>query len=138
MPASKSPVDMALGLPRQQLEWALSVHQTLNGQISMGTPTSKDSSGVYNEFSQDNCTGILIRIGPSGGTEQKYNWTTSGVGIPINHGLVDQNHNPRQPIGFHVVDSDKQVSVYRTVAPDTTQITLAPSDATATVTVYIF
>jgi hypothetical protein len=120
------------------MEWAISVHQILNGGISLGQAISKDSNGVYNEFNQDNSTGVLLRIGPSGGTEQKYNWTTSNTGIAINHNLVDLSKKPRQPIGFHVVDSDKQVSVYRTATPTDTTINLAPTDATATVTVYIF
>jgi hypothetical protein len=132
MAKSINPVDHCLGMPRQQLQWAQTVHTVLNGGVSLGVPTSKNLAGVYNNFNQDTSDGVLIRIGASGTTEQKYTWTASNVGVVINHELQ------RQPIGFHVVDSDKDVRIYRTTTPNTNQITLAPTDATANVTLYIF
>ena len=135
MTQSINPVDMAMGLPRQQLQWAQSIHQTVNGSLDMGNvlPGGLDTTGTPANFNKGNGSGVLIRIGASGTTNgPKYNWTTSGTGISINHTLQ------RQPIGFHVVDSDKPLTVHRTVVSDSTQITLAPSDATANATVYIF
>jgi hypothetical protein len=137
MPRSTNPVNMAMGLPRQQLQWAQSVDETLNGGVSLGTiaPGAKsiDSTGTPANFNRDNSTGILIRIGASGsGNGPLYNWTTTGTGVEINHQLG------RQPIGFHVVDSDKPLTVHRTTTSNTQTITLAPSDATANSTVYIF
>ena len=127
-----NPVDFSLGMPRLLIQWAQTVYTALNGGISFGVPTSKDSTGVWNEFNQDTSDGVLIRIGASGTTEQANVWTTSGTGIIINHGLQ------RQPIGFIVCDKDKTVDVWRTTTPDQNQITLAPSDATANVLIYIF
>lgn len=127
-----NPVDFAMGMPRQLLQWAQSVHKVCAGGVNFGNPTSKNLAGVYNNFDKDTMDGVLIRIGASGTTEQKYVWTVSGTGIVINHGLL------KQPIGFKIVDKDKTVDVWRTVTPDENQITLAPSDATANVTVYIF
>lgn len=137
MPRSINPVNMAMGLPRQQLQWAQSIDETLNGGVSLGTIApgegSIDSTGTPANFSRDNSTGILIRVGASGsGNGPKYNWTTTGTGVSINHQLG------RQPIGFHVVDSDKPLTVHRTVTSNTQTITLAPSDASANATVYIF
>jgi hypothetical protein len=137
MSRSVNPVDMAQGLPRQQLQWAQSVDSVVNGSIDMGTIVpgsgSIDATGTPANFQRGNGSGILIRVGASGSNNgPKYNWTTSGTGVVINHQLQ------RQPIGFHVVDSDKPLTVHRTVVSDTNQITLAPSDATANATVYIF
>jgi hypothetical protein len=129
---SVSPVDWALGMPRQLQQWALGIHKVLNSGVNFANPTSKNLAGVYNEFDRDTTDGVMIRIGASGTTEQKYTWTISGTGIVINHGLL------RQPMGFKIVDKDKTVDVWRTITPDANQITLAPSDATANVTVYIF
>ncbi len=138
MPRSLSPIDWMLGMPGQVQKWAQSIHQIVNGGIALGQPISKNLAGVYNQFSTDNTAGTLIRIGASGTTEQQYVWTTSNTPILINHNLVDMQNNPRQPMGFHVVDSDGDVRVYRTVTPTTTQISLAPTDATKNVTLYIF
>ena len=140
MSQSFDPNNFAHDLPLLQRQWVQSVHETVNGNIDMGRATGKapDSAGVnagvYTQFQQGNSSGILVRIAANGvsGTGAPYNWGTTGVGIPLNHGLQ------RQPIGFHVVDQDKAVQVYRTAAPTDQTITLASSDNTASVTVYIF
>lgn len=116
----------------EQLRWSQSVHKALNGGVDMGVPISKNTAGVYNEFEQGNSTGNLIRIGAHGTTEQQYTWGSTSVGIPVQHGLG------RQPIGFKIVDKDKTVDVYRTTVPDESTITVAPTDNTANVTLYIF
>lgn len=138
---SLNPQSFARQVPREILQWAQSTHEVLNGQVDMGTPagakvpiTGGVNDGVYTQFNSGNSNGILVRIAASGvnGTGASYNWAGSNVGVVIKHGLG------RQPIGFHVVDADKDVRVYRTAAPNATQITLAPTDNTASVTVYIF
>src|ERR1700760_346497 len=99
---TQNPVNI-VGLPNQMQQWAQSLHAALNGGIDMGTPNSKDSTGVYNKFVKSNGSGVLIRIGASGTTDNDYAWTTSNTPVVINHGLL------RQPIGYHVVDMDKNV-----------------------------
>ena len=135
---------MSLGLPRQQQQWAQSLHEVINGGIDLGVPQTKNSAGFYNTFNPGNSTGVLIRIGASGGTEQ-YNWTTSGTPLVITHGLVDSQRNPRQPIGFKIVDtlwggtgSTPMVYQSPSTPPTTTTITLIPSNAAAGHLVYIF
>jgi len=135
-----NPQNLVTIIPPEQLKVAQSVHQILSGNIDMGVavgnaPASAGvNAGVYTKFQQGNSSGVLIRIAAHGvtGTGAPYNWTTNNTGVKINHGLL------RQPIGFKIVDKDKTVDIYRTVAPDKNQITLAPTDATASVTVYVF
>ena len=134
---SLNPEDMARDMPRLVKQWAQSVHKAMSGNIDMGVPTGKDSNGVYNTFSKGNQDGVLVRVGAASSSEP-YKWVTVGTGVVINHGLVDVQGNPRQPIGFKLVDKDGAVDVYRTVAPDTTQITVATTDITINVTLYIF
>lgn len=97
----------------------------------MGVPTGTDSTGVYNTFDTGNSSGVLLRVGASTSSEA-IKWTTTGTSIAISHGLG------RQPIGFKIVDKDKPVDVSRTAPPTSTIINLAPTDATANVTLYIF
>jgi hypothetical protein len=119
--------------------WMQSMHKTLNSGIDMGSPTSAHkadgsiNAGVYTQFDRGNSSGILIRIGATGstGSGTTLTWPSSG-GLKIAHGLN------RQPIGFKIVDKDKTVDVYRTAPPDTNSITLAPTDPSASVTLYIF
>lgn len=134
------PNTFAHELPILHRQWTQSVQQVMNGNVDMGTPTGNApesagvNAGVYTQFQKGNGSGVLVRIAANGvaGTGAPYSWAGSNVGIPIIHGLL------RKPIGFHVVDQDKQVSIYRTAPPDENQITLAPTDNTASVTVYIF
>jgi len=136
------PNSFAHSLPDNHRQWVQSTQNTLVGNVDMGTPSGNTpttssygvNAGVYTQFSKGNGSGVLIRIAANGvmGTGASYNWGATGTGVVINHGLL------RQPIGFHVVDSDKQVSVYRTTAPDQNQITLASTDNTSSVTVYVF
>ncbi len=138
MARSVNPVDMAMGLPRQQLQWAQSVHNVVNGGLDQGVPTGKDATGNYNTFTQGNANGQLVRVGASGSTGNQYTWSSSNAPITINHALVDSNGNPRQPIGVHVVNKSKSMDVYMPVAPGTTSVTVSPTDATAHATLYIF
>jgi hypothetical protein len=134
------PNTFAPSLPTVHRQWIQTVQQTLTGNVDMGTPTGNAptsagvNAGVYTQFEQGNGSGILIRIAASGvlNTGASYNWAGTGTGIVINHGLQ------RQPIGFHVVDQDKAVQVYRTAPPTNQTVTLASSDNTASVTVYVF
>jgi len=127
----KDPNTFAHGLPEQHRQVLQSVHQVLTGNVDMGTPTSKDSTGQYNKFQKGNGSGMLFRIGATGTTGNDYTWPATG-NLVINHGLM------RQPIGCHLVSSDKQFSHWQPVAPDSNSLTLAPSDPTANVTVYVF
>ena len=114
-------------------QWMQSIHKVTNGNLDFGSTTGLDSTGTPNNFNSGNLKSTLIRVGASGSSNgPKYNWTTTGTGVVINHGLL------KQPIGFHVVDSDKPLTVHRTVVADENQITLAPSDATANATIHIF
>lgn len=141
MARSYDPNAFAHELPTIQRQWAQSVDSVLNGQVDMGSPsgalvpsTDPINAGVYTQFERGNSSGILIRIAGNGvtGTGATYNWGAVNVGIPILHQLQ------RKPIGFKIVDMDKDVRVYRTAPPDENQITLAPTDNTASVTVYVF
>lgn len=124
-------------------QFVQSISNVLTGNSDLGTPTGNTptssatygiNAGVYSQFQKGNGSGVLIRIAANGvaGTGAKYNWPGSNVGVPLNHGLL------RQPIGFKVADIDKDARVYRTAAPDVNQITLACTDSTASVTVYVF
>lgn len=121
-------------------EWVQSIHKAINGALSLADPSAKVptgfgiNTGVYTQFNQGNTNGTHIRIAANGvtGTGAAYNWAGIGVGVLIFHKLG------RQPIGFAVVDADKDVRIYRTAAPDTNQITLAPTDNTASVTLHIY
>jgi hypothetical protein len=138
MARSVNPVDMAMGLPRQQLQWAQSLHNVVNGGLDQGVPTGKDSTGNFNTFTQGNANGVLVRVGASGSTGNQYTWSSSNAPLVINHGLVDTNGKPRQPIGVHVVNKNKSLDVYLPVAPNESTITIHPTDATAHATLYIF
>lgn len=137
-----NPNSFALSLPDDHRQFVQSIASNMNGNLDMGTPQGTVpttsgfgiNQGVFSQFQKGNGSGVLVRIAAAGvsGTGATYNWTTANTGVVINHGLL------RQPIGFHVVDMDKTVSVFRTAAPDQNQITLAPTDASASVTVYIF
>jgi len=140
MSRSYDPNSFAHELPNLHRQWLQSVDQTLNGAIDMGTPTgnapdtSGVNAGVYTSFKRGNGSGVLVRIAATGVTDTgaPYNWSAPATGVVIFHGLK------RKPIGYHVVDADGQIQVYRTAPPDEDQITLAPSDDTISVTVYIF
>ena len=134
-----NPSIMADKLTHHMRVWVQSVHETLNNGVVMGTPKSSHpldgsvNARVYNVFDKGNSSGVLIRVAASGstGTGAPYSWPASGS-LKIAHGLL------RQPIGFKIVDKDKTVDVFRTAPPDKDFITLAPTDKTASVTLYIF
>jgi hypothetical protein len=132
------PSNFALGLPSGQLKWAQSQHGAVNGQLDLGVPQSKDSSGNFNTFKDGNSNGILIRVSPNGGIDNENSWGAINTAIPINHGLLDQNRNPRQPVGVHLVSSDKALSIWQPTTPDTKNVYVAPSDPTAYATLYVF
>lgn len=138
---SYDPNTFAPSLPTSQRQWTQSVQRVLNGGLEIGTPIVNSPSapsgvnqGVPTQYEQANGSGIMIRIVANGvtNTGASYNWSTTGTGIVIRHNLA------RVPVGFHIVDQDKVVQVYRTAPPDQKTITLAPSDNSASVTVYIF
>lgn len=134
------PNTFAHTLPVTHRQWLQNVQQVLTGNVDIGTAvgnapsTAGVNAGVYTQFEQGNGSGILVRIAANGSndTGASYNWVATNTGLKIPHGLG------RQPIGFHVVDQDKAVQVYRTSPPTAQDITLASSDDTASVTVYIF
>src|SRR5271157_2732538 len=125
------PNTFAHTLPEAHRQWTQTVQQTLSGNVDMGTPTSKDSTGQYNVFQKGNGSGVLIRIGAHGSTGNTYTWPASG-NLVINHGLL------RQPVGCHLVSSDKQLTFCQPTTPDSNSITLTPSDPTSNATVYVF
>jgi hypothetical protein len=125
------PNSFAHELPMNHRQWTQSIQQTLVGNVDMGTPTSKDATGQFNKFDKGNGSGILIRIGAAGSTGNKYTWPATG-NLIINHGLL------RQPVGCHLVNSDKQLTFCQPTVPDENSITLTPSDPTSNATVYVF
>lgn len=120
-------------------KWVQSVHKALNAGINFGTGSGTNpatggvNAGVFTQFEKGNGDGVLVRVAAQGtsGTGAAYSWPATG-GLVINHTLG------RKPIGFHLVDSDKAVQVFRTAAPTPSTITLQPTDLTASVTLYIF
>ena len=133
-----NPNDFAMGFPASLLRWAQSIYNSINGQIDFGVPNGKDSSGNYNFWDNPNCSGVLVRVSPFGNTDNKYIWVATNTAIPINHGLVDQNRKPRQPIGVILVNSNKDLRIYQPTTPDTTNVYVAPTDNTSYATLYIF
>jgi hypothetical protein len=128
---SQDPNTFTHGLPVNHRQWIQSVQQVLNGSVDMGSPTSVDSTGQYNEFERGNTSGVLFRIGATGSIDNALAWPATGY-LTLNHGLQ------RQPIGCHLVSSDKQLSIWQPEAPNATDIFLTPSDPTANATVYVF
>lgn len=134
-----NPTSFIVELTPHHTRWVQSVHKALNAGIDMGVgtgtspPTGGVNDGVYTQFERGNGSGILVRVAATGvtGTGAAYTWPASG-GLVINHTLG------RKPVGFHLVDSDKAVQVFRTTPPTSTTITLQPTDVTASVTLYIF
>ena len=129
---TQDPSDRVLQLTPAQLKWAQTLHKTVNGNIEPGIPQSKDSSGNWSTFAKANTSGVLIRVSPNGSTDNKYSWAGVSAGISINHGLL------RQPIGAHLVSSDKDLRIWIPVTPTSDIIQIAPSDNTAYATIYIF
>jgi len=133
------PNTFAHKLPISHRQWVQSVQSVLQSNVDMGTPTGSApntagvNAGVYTQFQQGNGSGILIRIAATASTDTgaPYNWDGSGAAL-VSHNLK------RQPIGFHVVDQDGPATVHRTAPPTTTQIALSITDATVSVTVYVF
>ena len=125
------PNTFAHKLDNSHRQWVQSAQQVLTGNIDMGTPNSKDATGQYNKFDKGNGSGNLIRIGATGTTDNDYTWPASGS-LVINHKLL------RQPIGAHVVSSDKDLRIWQPSAPDENLITITPSDNTVKATVYVF
>lgn len=117
-----------------------SIHKALSGNLDLGTvvanaPSSAGANAnVATQFGKGNGSGILIRVAAHGNTSQgaPYTWGAVNTGIVLKHGLQ------RVPVGYIICDKDKAVDIYRTAPPDLNQITLAPTDNTASVTVYIF
>jgi len=140
MAGTYDPNTFAPDLPTTHRQWVQSVQTQLNGNVEIGTPaqnspsaTSGVNRGVPTQYERANGSGVMIRIDAAGASNgAPYNWNGNGVGIPVKHGLQ------RTPIGFHIVDQDGAIQVYRTAPPDTQTITLAPSDETVSVTVYVF
>jgi hypothetical protein len=140
MSKSYDPNAFAHTLPNIHRQWVQSVDSVVNGKIEIGTPaqnspaaTTGVNQGVPTQYQRANGSGIMIRIDAAGVVAgASYNWNGNGVGIQINHGLQ------RVPIGFHVVDQDGAIQVYRTAPPTEDFIMLAPSDQTVSVTVYVF
>lgn len=125
-----NPSQTSIHNPGGVLRVQQSVHKALVGGIQDAQPTGTDATGVYNKFEQDNGSGVMLRIGGSASTEP-LKWAGSNIALVINHGLL------KQPIGFHVRDKDKTCDVYRTAVPTKDTISLACTDGTANVTVYI-
>lgn len=134
-----NPTSFVAELTPHHTRWVQSVHKALNAGINFGTGSATNpatggvNAGVYTQFEKGNGDGELVRIAGAGvgGTGALYEWPSSGS-LVINHTLG------RKPVGFHLVDSDKDVRIFRTASPTITQISLQPTDSSASVTLYIF
>ena len=113
------------------LRWAQSVYKALNGALTFGNPTKQDANGVYNAFTSDNSSCVLLYIGANG-SGATLSWLASNTGQAINHGLL------RQPIGFIPIYKSKTCDIYSTATPTTNNITLAITDDTAMTIVMVF
>lgn len=140
MSQSFNPDSFVHGLPNIHRQWIQSVDSVVNGKIEIGTPVqgspaapSGVNQGVPTQYQKANGAGIMLRIDAAGVSNgAPFNWNGNNVAVQINHGLK------RVPIGFHVVDQDGVIQVYRTAPPTQDFIMLAPSDQTVSVTVYVF
>lgn len=120
--------------PQSSLRQSQSVYKSLSGGIELAIPTGQNSAGVYNKFDKANHAGVMIRIGASGTSEQTYKWPGADAPLQINHGLL------KQPLGFYVTDIDGAANIYRyKSAPlNANTISLATTDPSVNVTVFIF
>lgn len=139
MAQTVNPSNFLNDLPELQRQWVQNLHKTVNGALDLGVATKRQAldgsvnAGVYNNFVKGNGSGILIRVDAHGTNNgAPYTWPGAGTPLQIIHGLG------RKPIGYHVVDMDKDVRVFRTAAPTSTILTVQPTDNTASVTLYIF
>lgn len=134
-----NPTSFAGQLTSEHRQWVQSVHKSLAGGLNLGVGTATNpktggvNDGVFTQFERGNGSGTLVRVSATGvsGTGASYSWPTTGS-LVVNHTLG------RVPIGFHCVDSDKDVRVFRTAPPTVTTLTLQPTDRTASVTLYVF
>lgn len=115
----------------QLLRWAQSVFKAMTHSIAFAQPTAQASTGVYNTFVQDNIDGVMLYVGANGSGAPIF-WAGTNVGQNINHGLQ------RQPIGFFPVYKNKTCDIYSTATPTTNVISLAVTDDTATVILFVF
>lgn len=121
--------------PRNLVRVAQSVYKVLTGGVEIANPLSTDLSGIYNQFAPANQSGVMLRIGANGTTEQQYTWpATAGDPLVINHTLL------KQPLGFHVTDIDQPAKVYRVngATLDSNVISLATDTPSCNATVFIF
>lgn len=139
MSKTYNPTSHVKQLTPQDRTWVQSAFREINGSLNLGVPTGSNpmdsgvNAGVYTQFDKGNGSGVLVRVAANGSlnTGALYNWPASGS-LTIDHALG------RKPIGFHVVDSDRDVRVFRTSPPTKTQLILQPTDPTASVTLYVF
>jgi hypothetical protein len=127
-----SPSQSIMNTPRGVLRWAQSIYKAITGGIELAQGIGQNSNGVYNKFAPDNHNGTMIRIGAYNDSTEPIKWSSSGVGIPIYHGLG------KLPLGFHITDLEGDSNVYRTIPATNQVITLAPTDASVAATVFIF
>lgn len=127
-----NPTNQGVHTAAGQLRQAKSVFKVLNGGLSYGVPTgTKDSTGCFSEFQNDNIDNVIIRIGANGSQNGSYQFDAGG-NVSINHGLQ------RQPIGFKILDKDQSCDIHRTATPDSNFIKLQCTVINANVTVEIF
>lgn len=114
------------------LNWAQSIYRTLSSGLTPALGRGSDGTGVYNTFDKTNGDGIMVRIGATGGAEPiQWNSMTLLATIPV--GTLG-----RKPTGWVLCDIDKPANVFRFAAPNTTSLILRTSDATCSITVWIF
>lgn len=112
----------------------ISIARVLSASVSVGNPVTYDSAGHPATFIQDNCDGILIRVGAAGNPYGlTYSWPVANTDLVITHNLN------RIPIGYCVTKKTATCDVYDgSVAPTLSTITLKCTSAAADTIVYIF
>jgi hypothetical protein len=114
--------------------WNKSVKQAMNANLSPGnavTYAATDNTPLT--YSQDNMSGIIIRVGSTANPNVlPYFWTGSGTDTTITHNLG------KIPYGFIVIASYLPCNIYwGSITATTSQITLRTNAPTTDTTIWI-
>lgn len=110
-----------------------SVNKTVNGNLSVASGATFDSTGQPLTFNPDNMCGLVIRIGSTANPHSlATHWTASNVDLTITHSLN------KTPFGYLVIAKSGTCDVYwGSVAATLNTITLRITDASQDTTIWI-
>jgi hypothetical protein len=112
-----------------------SVAKVLDANVAIGQVATYDSTGTPDSFTQDNGSGIMIRVGDTSNPFALPNaWIGDNTDTTIIHNLG------RVPIGYYVAKKTQSCDVYDgSILPTDSTITLCNTNGTGADTViYIF